>query len=588
MSDPSRLSRWTLLVSSLVTTALLVAAAIQENFRAQWYQVQRDYRELLRARATDDRGRELLRNFRVEVKQVSVPALGAVDRCVTCHNGIDDPRMTDVALPHRVHSGDVLTYHPPDRFGCTVCHQGQGPATNFFDAKAEEAYWDYPLLPRELTQATCVTCHDPAYLAGASPAQVERLLDGMRLFEEKSCGSCHKLGGRGGTLGRPLDNVGLRTKHQLVLRNLPPPHTTWRWHQAHLLDPQGIVPGSQMINPSVTEEEAQALTTFLLSLRQRDVPESYVAPDKIEQRFRELHPQSQTGEQLYRSYCAACHRPEGQGSNFAALGVRVPALRAADFLDLASDEFIHRTLELGRPERRMPAMAAPSDTLTPEEARAVVAFLRAGAPRAPSLAEVERARSDRSLGERVYRADCAACHGLRGEGTPLGSPLATRNRKAASRASLYRAVAEGVPGTAMPRYSGYDAATLRALVDYTAALPDVAGSRAAWKPGRGDAARGRALFARSCAGCHGDAGEGRTGPGLGLPGFQQAATDEFIAATIVRGRAGTPMPAFGRDSASYPRLTSQEVLDLVAYVRGELGAQGSRAASAQPGPAPPK
>jgi mono/diheme cytochrome c family protein len=121
--------------------------------------------------------------------------------------------MNNVVLPHRVHSGNVLKSHPPDRFGCTVCHQGQGPATNFFDAKAEEAFWDYPLLPRELTQATCVTCHDPEYLARHSPDQVSRLLEGMRLFEEKSCGSCHKIGGRGGTLGRPLDNEGLRTKH---------------------------------------------------------------------------------------------------------------------------------------------------------------------------------------------------------------------------------------------------------------------------------------------------------------------------------------------------------------------------------------
>lgn len=567
MRDPSRLFRWSLLVGSVATIALLLTAAYRENFLAQWYQVQTEYRRILSQKATDDAGRRLAQEFRVELKQVTIPALGAVDRCVTCHNGIDDPRMSDVVLPHRVHSGDVLQKHPADRYGCTVCHQGQGLATNFYDAKAEDAFWDYPLLPRELTPATCTSCHDPAYLAQKAPTQVTLLSKGRRLFEEKSCGSCHKIGGRGGTLGRALDNVGLRTKHQLTLSKLAPPHTTWRWHQAHLLDPAGVVPGSQMIDPNVTEEEAQALTAYLLSLRQRDVPESYLASDKIEQKFRALRRASLTGEQAYRAYCSACHLPDGQDSNYASLGVRAPAIGRPDFLDVASDQFLLTTLEAGRPERKMPAMAAANETLSPEEAKSLVAFLRARAPKAPSLGEVERASSDRALGERTYFADCAACHGERGQGTPLGSPLATPDRKASGRVALYRSLVEGVPNTAMPRYSGYDAATLRALLDYTGSLPTVPGSRVGWKRGTGDAANGKLLFSKWCAGCHGDAGQGKTGPGLATPGFQKAASEEFIAVTVVRGRAGTPMPAFGRDSVNYPKLSAQDVLDLAAFVR---------------------
>ncbi len=572
MKDYSRLFRWALLLASVLTTALLLMAAYRENFMAQWYKVQNEYRRILRQKATDDAGREIARNFRIELKQVTVPALGAVDRCVTCHNGIDDPRMNNVVLPHRVHSGDVLQKHPPDRYGCTVCHQGQGLATNFFDAKAEDAFWDYPLLPRELTQATCATCHDPAYLEQKASAQVTLLSDGRRLFEEKSCGSCHKIGGRGGTLGRALDNEGLRTRHQLVLSNLAPPHTTWRWHQAHLLDPAGMVPGSQMINPNVSEEEAQALTAYLLSLRQRDVPESYLAPDKIEQKFRALRREPLSGEKAYRAYCSACHLPNGQGSNYTSLGVRAPFIGSADFLDVATDRFLLTTLESGRPERKMPALAAANDTLHPEEAKGLVAYLRSRAPRAPSLAAVEQARSERSVGQQTYLADCAACHGDRGQGTPLGTPLATADRRAAGRSALYRALTEGTPATAMPRYSGYDAATLRSLLDYTASLPVVAGSRAGWKQGQGNAINGKLLFAKTCAGCHGDAGQGKTGPGLATPGFQQAASTEFITATIVRGRAGTPMPAFGRDSVKYPKLSAQDVLDLAAFIRNGLGA----------------
>jgi hypothetical protein len=34
---------------------------------------------------------------------------------------------------------------------------------------------------------------------------------------------------------------------------------------------------------------------------------------------------------------------------------------------------------------------------------------------------------------------------------------------------------------------------------------------------------------------------------------------------------GTPMPAFGRDSVRFPKLTASEVLDLAAFVHNGLG-----------------
>jgi len=570
MKNPSILYRWLLLGTSLATLGFLAVAAVQENYFSQWQVVQREYRSILKQKATDERGEELYRNFRVELRQVSVPDLRTVDRCVSCHVGIDDPRMTGVVQPFAVHPGNILEKHPVDRFGCTVCHQGQGPATNFRDAKAEDVFWDYPLLTAELTQSSCLACHDPARL----PAhQVELLQVGRQLYQEKSCGSCHQLKDRGGTLGAALDDVGSKTRHQLTMARLEPPHTTWRWHQAHFRDPAGVVPGSQMINPRVSDEEALALTVYMLSLRQRDVPESYLAPDKIEQKYRELRPEPLVAEQIYTAYCSACHLPQGEGSNFPALGVRSPGIGRSDFLDLASDQFILSTLETGRPERKMPALAAAKGTLTADEAKALVSFLRARGPKPPSPAEVERAASNRALGEQLYQADCAGCHGERGEGTPLGSPLATPDRRAPSRAALYRALADGVPGTAMPRYTRYSAAEMRALLDYTASLPSVAGSRARWEMGQGNTESGRPLFEKTCAGCHGDQGQGKTGPALGSAGFQKAATEAFVAATIIRGRSGTPMPAFGRASVSYPKLTPQEVLDLAAFVKRELGAK---------------
>jgi len=57
-----------------------------------------------------------------------------VDRCETCHLGVDKPTYTasDVPREFRTHPRRdmLLASHPPEKFGCTSCHQGQGRATS--------------------------------------------------------------------------------------------------------------------------------------------------------------------------------------------------------------------------------------------------------------------------------------------------------------------------------------------------------------------------------------------------------------------------------------------------------------------------
>jgi cytochrome c oxidase cbb3-type subunit 3 len=219
----------------------------------------------------------------------------------------------------------------------------------------------------------------------------------------------------------------------------------------------------------------------------------------------------------------------------------------------------------------MPALAAAGGSLRPEESAAIVAYLRALEPAATTAAPAERAGAAAELGSAAYASDCAACHGAAGEGTPLGTPLATAdNRVRGRRDDARAAIVDGVAGTAMPRFRSYDAATLGALLGYVASLPPAPGTRAAWRMGEGDPAAGEQIFARTCAGCHGQAGAGRTGPALANPAFLKAADAGYLAATVVRGRRGTPMPPFGRDSGSFRRLAAADVLDVTAYLRGGL------------------
>ncbi|MBI4874899.1 MAG: c-type cytochrome, partial [Acidobacteria bacterium] len=227
-SDSSKAFQWATLIFSTVTIVYLAAAAVRENVTADWRRYQKEYGRILAAK------RGTVAEFPIEIRQVTVPALKAVDRCVSCHNGIDDPRMAGQRNPHKTHPKGLLQIHRVERFGCTICHQGQGAALTFEEAKAEEYFWDYPLLPAALTEATCNSCHNPRALPAGAAAKLVR---GMKLYAQLGCGGCHKLDGKGGPLGPALDNVGLKTKHQFVRANLKGAQTVWNWLDQHFRDP---------------------------------------------------------------------------------------------------------------------------------------------------------------------------------------------------------------------------------------------------------------------------------------------------------------------------------------------------------------
>lgn len=111
------------------------------------------------------------------------------------------------------------------------------------------------------------------------------------------------------------------------------------------------------------------------------------------------------GERLYAQHCAACHGSQGKG------GVGVP-LALPDFLAQADDEYLRKTIRLGRPGRVMPAFAQLSDT----EVNATVAYLRTLAPASNKPVVAKAGPGNARRGATLYASRCAACHGALGEG----------------------------------------------------------------------------------------------------------------------------------------------------------------------------
>src|SRR5215475_6967652 len=90
--------------------------------------------------------------------------IARVDRCQTCHMAINRAGFEKEEQPFKTHPRrEVLladNAHPPDKLGCTSCHDGQGVAVSSVkQAHGEVQYWEHPLLRGAKVQLSCTTCH---------------------------------------------------------------------------------------------------------------------------------------------------------------------------------------------------------------------------------------------------------------------------------------------------------------------------------------------------------------------------------------------------------------------------------------------
>jgi putative heme-binding domain-containing protein len=100
-------------------------------------------------------------------------------------------------------------------------------------------------------------------------------------------------------------------------------------------------------------------------------------------------------------------------------------------------------------------------------------------------------------GQQVYRSNCAFCHGLTGLGG-RGPNLATGIQKLDEQ--IIEIVKNGIPGSTMPAFEGFDADELNALVAF---LRHLEGSAPAKEKVNGNATNGRAVYQKKgCGNCH--------------------------------------------------------------------------------------
>jgi len=137
-----------------------------------------------------------------------------VDRCITCHQGIDNVKNADNPIPFKTHPKMELfiassSKHPMESFGCTSCHGGLDRATDFQsaghtprDEKQKEEWikkygWHTdeflttPMLASDKVESGCYKCHN----SSPEVSQAAALDNGRNLIRMYGCFGCHKLPG---------------------------------------------------------------------------------------------------------------------------------------------------------------------------------------------------------------------------------------------------------------------------------------------------------------------------------------------------------------------------------------------------------
>jgi mono/diheme cytochrome c family protein/Na+-transporting methylmalonyl-CoA/oxaloacetate decarboxylase gamma subunit len=544
---------WVFAVLSLLLLAALAIAPVRDHF-TEWRAAQERYNDAARAVGAP--------TVEVAIKQIWRPELDRVDRCGSCHLGMVDATPD----PHEpLFAAHPAIHHDVRDLGCTVCHGGQGRATSADAAHGEVEFWDEPMLPRAYLEAGCGVCHSGIAVAGDVAALgkrfgAPRLVAGKALSLQLGCRGCHKIGGVGGEEGPDLANIGGRVARDLDFSGVSGERTLPTWLKAHFLDPARVVPQSLMPDLGMSAEQAELLTVYMLSLRTTHLPAERTPRDRVRTAQLGERDFASDGASLFAAFCVGCHGAGGAGRRLGAgPDATFPAIGSPAFLAIADDELLRATVTRGRSGRKMPAWGTKEGGLTAAEIDELVRHLRSLEAQPPAFGAVMAARADLAAGERLYDADCRACHGARGEGSALGPPA----NPGTGEQALYRLLVARSPG--MGSYATYTAPELRAVIAFVRTLPPRTAGR--FTPAAGDPRRGQPLFAATCAGCHGERGQGKLGPALASPELLAAASDGYLATTILRGRGGTAMPRFGRPGTGYRALAAGEVADLVAYVR---------------------
>lgn len=175
---------------------------------------------------------------------------------------------------------------------------------------------------------------------------------------------------------------------------------------------------------------------------------------------------AERGRDLFVSRCASCHGVDGSGTDAG------PPLRG---VGAAMVDFQLRTGRMpladpGVQPRRKPPV------FTQEEIDDVVAYVTSLEPGGPEIPSVDPHAGDVALGQRLFVANCAPCHGATGNGGAVGKGALAPSLSLAGPVEIAEALVVGPGEMPVFAFSPHETDSIVAFIDYLEHRPDRGGA----------------------------------------------------------------------------------------------------------------
>lgn len=321
---------------------------------------------------------------------VFLPEAQSRDLCTTCHLSMENPLFKDQKNPLKSHPPEILRNHQVSRFGCSLCHHGQGVGLTKDKAHGYEANWESPRIPLKYAQSTCLECHEGVYgLKGAEQAAA-----GRAIFMEKGCYGCHDAN---------------------VMKGLPKFSTPFNSLSRKISGKAWIVKWVE--NPQKMRPET-LMPSFRLDTAQREDVAEYLFTMKDENakplNTSDLSGSASLGKKVFADKaCAACH---SDVQTKKGLTRRIPLLGDAGVKMNAN--WIYNWI--ADPRAINPDTWMPRLELTPDDVKHLTAYLRSlAAPQVRSLVSFKVKKGNAVNGKTLVQSKgCLGCHLVMGKPDP--------------------------------------------------------------------------------------------------------------------------------------------------------------------------
>lgn len=386
-----------------------------------------------------------------------------VDRCITCHLGIDQKGFEGAPVPFKSHPRLDLfvssdSPHPVETFGCTVCHGGSGQSAGFVTAahtpqsEKQKKEWQQKygwkemihspekMFPLSNVEASCAKCHTGVVNVPEAP----KLNQGRELAETFGCMGCHKVAGmERWKAGPSLTNVQSKLEQDWIIRWLQNPKdfrpsTTMPriFHLSNTSDPESV------------EKSQVAIAGIATYLIKNSSAVTLQAPP--------VKGDAEKGKKLVETFgCLGCHTANGKAANdhgpeLSNLGSKV------------TPDWLYTWLK--NPKHYSPTTRMPDLRLSDEEASHITSYLLSArsqnfeSSRLPHIetkavdqlamtflsGEMRHVDAEKKLGEMnqeqrleyigkksIAHQGCFGCHDIKGfeNAKPLGTELTEEGSK---------------------------------------------------------------------------------------------------------------------------------------------------------------